>query len=417
MNKAKTIINNLNSEISEYFNTYWMFHKEKYSSERIIDLQVLINERINKYMKIIEDINRLEFFEVKYKANIVTNKIIVDNYYYLINLYHLLVDDVIIKYVCDGQCSLFAQIVDDSQKNTNYNYEMVSQYLEIAKNDYCKMNQVAVISDLSSFNLNCGDIIIYSLENGFNYVEVKLGDKNYELCNMILSGKIDDNLSSNDLKHINRIKKQFSKHEKIDNEYGLPMFSSTRRFFDNTRFYIKPPTNFLLLVKKSIKKLEKDLYVEEKVDDCIDILLVNTKNLNDNVSSIMKEYTPNGKNIFSYNEFMTDSIVSRPYMLNWNKKEYYKLIFDEIIIYIKINYKIIFEKLKKYFPDLKFRKANETDYKKYKECIIDNKIVYFMYKNHEIPVGNMIFYRIASLLYTSDYSVLYYAYNFRMYFE
>lgn len=417
MNEAKIIINNLNCEISEYFNTYWMFHKEKYSSERILDLQVMINERINKYMKIIEDINCLEFFEVKYKTNIVTNKIIVDNYYYLINLYHLLVDDIIIKYVCDGQCSLFAQIVDDSQKNTNYNYEMISQYLEIAKDDYCKMNQVVVISDLSSFNLSCGDIIIYSLENGFNYVEVKLGDKNYELCNMILRGKIDDNLSSNDLKHINRIKKQFSKHEKIDNEYGLPMFSSTRRFFDNTVLSIKFPANFLMLVKKSIKSLERNIYVEEKVDDCIDILLVNTRKLNNNdVREIMKEYIPNGKNIFTYNEFMNDSVIARPYMLNWSKKEYYKLIFHEIVIFIRINYKKVFEKLKTYFSDLNYRKANEFDYNNYKECIIDNKIVYFMYNNHEIPVGNMIFYRIASLLYTSDFSVLYYASNFRMCF-
>ena len=71
----------------------------------------------------------------------------------------MLVDDIIIKYVCDGQCSLFAQIVDDSQKNTNYNYEMISQYLEIAKDDYCKMNQVVVISDLSSFNFVKASVI------------------------------------------------------------------------------------------------------------------------------------------------------------------------------------------------------------------------------------------------------------------
>ena len=33
--------------------------------------------------------------------------------------------------------------------------------------------------------------------------------------------------------------------------------------------------------------------------------------------------------------------------------------------------------------DLKFKKANETDYKNYKECIIDNKIVIIKFWSYD----------------------------------
>lgn len=337
-----------------YFCLYFYCTKKCRHPYMLFKLQEMINIIIFILKKRIRNINSIRnnnIFRRKISSyNKQYLKMMVDDYEYLIKLYFTLVDDMIIKYICVDECGQFRQLFLDYSTNTNYNYIKIKEYLRKAKKLYFDNKGYYFICDLSSVNLNCGDII-YLVNDEVNYIELKNYNSNQKK-DLILKAINNENVvfdGKYDKEQYKRINKQFKNHEYIDYNFNYPFFGDYPR---TARKHFKYK-GFINKINHDFMRIERNLFIETKVDDCIKYLMVNNKNkiygdYDDRKLLIMQqEYKTNGVTCFTYDEFIFDSSVYRPYMLNWSKRVYKKIIKDEVSIYIKINIKNLFNKFEK----------------------------------------------------------------------
>ena len=397
----KKVLHKINRDYNKYLKTYRYIHLKKRSTKKILNIQYNINELIYLYHNLIKNLKNDENILITYKEFKIDSHYIIDIYNKLIDLYKLLIDDLIIKYCCSNDCMIFNQLIDNYQENSNYNYENIVYYLDIAKRDYLNRHTYCLICDMSKFNLKCGDVVMFSLKDGFNYKEIKSGEHSKMVVDHVLNNQIKK-LNDKDYKEALRIKKQFDKHNNLDSIAGLPIIEDGFRFSEK----LKKEETFERMIKKDLKRLKNKSYIEKQVDSCISYLIVNNSLINEKSLNKIDEYKCNGVDRLTYNEFIWDSSIHRPYFIKWRKKDYINLIMDYIIIYIKID-SIKFLKLLNNETDiLKLEKALPEDYRNKTALIINGKkIVIVKEDDYELVLGNMIFYRIASLFYTTTTSI------------
>ena len=382
-----------------YFRIYNYIHLKKRKPNILYQIQKLINElvnAINKKIKLIKK-NRNYNYKVKY-----------DDYLFLKKLFYSLVDDMIVEYVCNNECSLFSQLSINHDFNTVYDYENIKKYLKKIKKDLLnEKGNYYFICDLCSINLDCGDIIFCNGRE-VNYIELKkISDNVKKRLYKINYSKDLDGFDLNDKEQYLRIKKQIDNHRIIDNKFNNPEILGNR-FSDN----LIKPKKFIKSIKSDIKLIKHKLYVETKCDDCIEYCIINNKKCPhgkeqyDELSNLYKKYKINGENIFEYDEFIFDSIISRPYLNAWTKNEIRKIIKNEISIYIKINISELIKKLNFIIPVFKEKQKND--------CKTDYNLMHYRGKNYyvlvngeRIYIGTMFVYRIAALFYTSDDTIKY----------
>lgn len=335
-------------------------------------------------------------------------KVMVDDYEYLLKLYLTLIDDMIIKYICVDECGQFRQLFIHYSENTNYDYKKIKSYLKRIKELYAINKGYYFICDLCSVNLDCGDII-YLTEDEVNYVELKdyKSSKKELLLNAINNKKMELN-DKYDKEQYTRINKQFERHRDIDFNFSNPFFGDCPRTVRKIFRY----KGFITKLKNDLKNIEKKLYIETKVDDCIKYIIINNRNIKTNfaeeikLSRKMNNYITDGISCFTYDEFLFDTSVYRPYMLKWTKKEYKKIIKTEVSIYIKINIEKLLKKFEKYgFQIYSIRVKNRND----TAIIYNGKQYFFKYKNEDVDLGNMVMYSIPAMFYTSCDVIRYYS--------
>ena len=129
-------------------------------------------------------------------------------------------------------------------------------------------------------------------------------------------------------------------------------------------------------------------------------MIINKKKISKNdIKEIINKYELNSVNCFTYNEFMMDSLISRPYILKWGKSIYKELLLGIIVIYIKIDIDALYKVLNQKFKKLKIRKARSEDYKLRKYLIFDDRMIFFETKGEPFYIGRIIIYRICGYLY------------------
>lgn len=166
---------------------------------------------------------------------------------------------------------------------------------------------------------------------------------------------------------------------------------------------------FIDLIKTDIKKIKNKSYVENKVDNCIKYLIINNKQKQlseKKYKDLMSKYVTDGISCFEYSEFVFDSTISRPYMLNWSRKEYKKIIKNEITIYIKIDIEQLMNNVEKMGIQIIKEKENYTQNPYL--FIYKNKKYTFIIDGEEFIVGKMFVYQIAAMFYTSKEAIDYF---------
>ena len=399
----------LDGYLNNYFKLYNKIHKKYCSKLKIILLQEEINEVLNHTSHILKDIKQAkDSKKIREKENtdlLEQLKMLYDVTKYIKGLYMSLVDDIMIKYVFKNEVSMLSSLFIDYKKNENYNYENVSEYIKIIKEMYLKKKAYYVICDLCTINLDCGDVI-FRKKHEIDYKEIKNmnSPKVKEIVNAIRNNRRDELTNEKDKKQYDRIKRQFEKHERIDENlfYG-PIL--TGRYESKM---IKPK-NFTRQLKKDIKKIKNKLYVEKRVDKCIEYLIINNKCKNKNKKAenkleylIINKYVTNGESIFDYEEFLLDSVVNRPYLLNWNSKTYKKIIKREIEIYFKVNIYNLIEEHKEKGIDIYTKKVSIETNSNHSIARNKNRNYYMLVCGEEIYLGNMFVYQVPACLYTSD---------------
>ena len=401
-------------EFKKYWKDYWYVHDSYRKKEELLKVQQRVNESINNIKQLIDEIkSKIKLFDKNnYKKSKKNLKNMIDHFDFLIRINHLLVDDLIVKYVCENDCALFNQLIDDNYAKNSFDYKKNLEYLDAAKRIVSDDIVAVVICDLGTFNLKCGDIVFYSKKDGMNYIELKTGEKNAEIIKMIIEKKDYQNVSRHDLEQIKRIKKQFEKHKKLDEEYMFPMFNSGRFFELNSQ-----AETFLKQLKKDIVETKGKIYKKGKVDEAIDyLILFNDGKKHDELNETLEEYDLESDNCFTYNEFIFDPTISRPYEIGWGKRIFKKILLNEVIIIIRVNLKELFLKLKEKIPMLQIRKASSSDYNSdNKRYLINGRIIYFNTKTVPFYIGNNIILRIASRLYTTEDTINHYYYSILKY--
>lgn len=398
--KYNQLLEQLNYKYYEYFALFDYTHSKKHNSNIIFDIQRIVNENINELNIMVKQLKQ-EKILITYKEDSLSSDFLIEKYKKLIELNKLIIDDLIIKYCCENSCTKFSQLVDNNQKNTNYDYEKVLEYLAITKEDYLEKNNYCIICDLSNYNLKCGDVIIYSQKKGFNYREIKAEGHSAKMLEIVLKGNIDS-LNGKEHQEALRIKKQIERHKELDNIFGLPLLEEGIRYNDNH----KEKDTFIKQIKEDLKRTPETNFIEREVDDCIKYLIVNNQNIDQYTEKKLAEYECNGINKLTYNEFMNDAKIHRPYFMNWDIDNYIDLIMDNITIYVKIDPIVFFTKLKKEIPNLKHEKITAEDYNIDTLLKINGrKLVIYTDYGDCIELHNMIFYRIACLFFKSDYAI------------
>ncbi len=403
LNKYEDIIY---SNYKQYFKIYWFILERNRNSKEVLETQNTINEIIKDNNLIITELKKIKNEESKKRQKDRIN-FLIDNINYLNKLFFSLIDDIIIKYICLDDSALFAQLIDNFEEYNNYNYERIKKYIE--KANYYINDYYIVICDLSYFALKCGDLVMYSPQNGMDYIELKDGEKNLEIINKVLNGE-DKNLSSSEKKQFDRIKKQILKHQDLDKIYGAPMYEQGKsRFFE----YDNDSETYLNKIKKDIKELKNNDYIENKVDDNISYLIINYRtklNQNDSLKEVISKYNTSYDNCYTYNEFILDPSNCRPYQLDWGKIIYRKLVLNRLIIFIRIDLKGVFQELKEKITNLEIRKATKEDYQdeEMKPFIIDGRIIYYEAPYETIRIGKQLIFRIITKLYTTKDTVNHY---------
>lgn len=401
----------INKQFKQYLVNYWFIHDKYRNPKELFDLQCSINDIINEFNIILLDYKKNNEFKKTKKDRIYV--LTVKNLEFIISINKLLVDDIIIKYICEGECSLFSQLIDglneSNSDNTSYDYDNILTYLNIAKSRYLKDDVYVVVCDLSSKSLKCGDILTYS-NYKLDFVELKAESvKNTELLELVVNKGNLSNLNKYDRRQAERLLKQKLKHDHLDKYYNAPMYDpQTLRFFELNTF----AETYLNQLKEDINKLNSINFIENKVDNCISYLVVNyNKETSDELlKTKLNQYKPNGLNVYTYDEFIDDPVIARPYELNWGKRIYKKLLTKRVVIYIKIDLKQLFLELKNYIPSLKIRKADVHDYNENPLCIIGDRMIYFDTKKGPFYIGKMYVLRSVARLYFAR-SAAEYCYN------
>lgn len=400
--------------LNRYFKIYIKIHSNKCFPKTLIKLQKEINSYLNTFINILRDIKKIKNDNEtrKYACDAFRKNItiILEDFEFLRQLYMSIIDDMIIKFICNNECGLFSKLSINCEKNNSYNYDNVNKYIERIKEEYNKRKAYYIVCDMSSINLDCGDIIFRNKKN-VDYIEIKnhISKSGNRVLKAIKNNDKNILLNEYEKKEFVRIQKQLEKHKIIDGKFNSCCMINGR--YPNNFIKIK---GFIDIVKKDIKKIKHKLFIERNVDDCIKYIMINNKynkfNNYDKIKLEQKliEYVPNGEDCFSYEEFLFDSIVSRPYLLGWSLNEYKKIVKGEIEIFFKIDVIKIIDKYREKGIKVFCKKETdnirkETGYLKYK-----GKSFYQVVGKNAIPICNMFIYRIPAMLYTSEKIVNYY---------
>lgn len=401
---------NLCYYVDLYYKLYKKLHKTYCSRKKIIKLQEIINEALNNIVLILKDIKtikncntfrREEQYELKRKVNILYEDCI-----YTKKLYHALVDDMVIKYMCKNDCGMFSLLYIKHHENSHYDYNNVKEYLNIIKDKFKNEKGYYIVCDLCSIDLDSGDLLYCKNKRSeMDYVELKdiNSIEGKKILNAVLGNEDENNLNEKEKIQYHRMKNQLDKHTIIDNNLVSHPICYGRYPYN----MVKPKT-FNKIIKKDLFSIKRKRYIETKVDDYISYLIVNDgmssidNKIENELLLLLRTYSTNGQNVFSYEEFILDSNVYRPYMLNWNMNDYKKIITQEYKIFFKIDLIKIISGLK--LKGVKIYSTKETDETKKNPGILVCKGKNFCFDvlGESFLLGTMILYRIPTCLYTGN---------------
>ena len=405
---------------NRYFKFYKLLHYSSTNPRKLIILQSKINEEINvtnirmKKMKELKNDNNFKRIIPKYFKKGILN--IIDDYEYIKPLFFSLMYDMIIKYICDNQCVMYCHFGGDFRKNNVYDYNKIKNYIKKIKEKYKKEKGYYFVCDMCTIELDCGDYI-YRIADNINYIEIK--DYKYkereEIIHAAYQGKKIDFKNKDEEEEFNRILKQKAKHLRIDENLSLPPVLS-----GHYPTYLINKRGFENFIKKDIQSVKDKLYIERIVDDCIKYIIINNKkNIETTKEKIelekkCSEYSMDGETCFSYDEFLTYSNISRPYMLAWDFDTYKKIVLTEISIYFVLNVEELVNKLRAKGITIYKKKISDQTVNNYKIVRNKGKNYVIKYRNEEHYLTRLFLHRIPNLFYTSDDTVEFY---YKVYLE
>ena len=119
----------LNYYVKQYYIIYKKLHKKYCSKKKIIKLQEIINESLNTIVQITQNIKEInnckiirkeELYETRRQINT-----LYEDYIFTKKLYHTLIDDIVIKYMCNDDCGMFSILFLEYKENSTYDYNQV----------------------------------------------------------------------------------------------------------------------------------------------------------------------------------------------------------------------------------------------------------------------------------------------------
>lgn len=398
----------LNYYVKQYYIIYKKLHKKYCSKKKIIKLQEIINESLNTIVQITQNIKEInnckiirkeELYETRRQINT-----LYEDYIFTKKLYHTLIDDIVIKYMCNDDCGMFSILFLEYKENSTYDYNQVKKYIDEIKHRFKEEKAYYVVCDLCSINLDCGDIIYNKNKRSMiDYIELKETNSinSLKIIKIAMGQECEGYLNEKEKKQLERIKRQLEKHKIIDN-----------KLFSHPIIHGRYPKN-IIKVKTFKNKLKRDLillkrkkYIESKVDDCVSYLIVNNNfkpiNNEEKFTKIYNSYSTDDQSIFSYDDFLFDSNVYRPYMLKWSMSDYKKIIRREYEIYFKIDLKKLINKLKSKGVVVYPAKQTDETKKNHGILIYNGKNYCYTIGKYEFLIGTMLVYRIPACLFTSD---------------
>ena len=134
-----------------------------------------------------------------------------------------------------------------------------------------------VISDLCLGNMQFGDLIVGN-EKEIKGIEVKSGEKNKIICELVLEGKsnpYNKETNKTDWKHFERFKKQWERDQLIQERGNADGYIDPQRAMVVSKYWDRDYDNYEKVFARALKKAENHLFQEIKVDRCISIITIN----------------------------------------------------------------------------------------------------------------------------------------------